>query len=111
MSEITQKQKVINRLREVGYVDNFWAIQNYMLRLGAIIHDLTKEGWIFAERSFGDGKEKKNYYYYVTNDPGLQTKDYRGLSENTRKFLEEWGPKPTPVPEQKKTESKQAELF
>lgn len=61
--EITQKQKVLNRLKETGSVDNFWAIQNYILRLGAIIHALTKEGYRFQDRSFGTGKDRKNYSY------------------------------------------------
>lgn len=62
-----QKTVVKNRIREVGHVDNFWAIQNYILRLGAIIHTLRKEG-MMLEGAFGKelGKDKvewKNYYY------------------------------------------------
>lgn len=69
---ITQKQKVINRFNEVGYVDNLWAIDNYMLRLGAIIHDLKKDGLKFVGK-FGTGKNKKNYYYYLaTHQIGQQ---------------------------------------
>ena len=64
---MTQKEKVLDRIKEIGYVDNFWAIQNYMLRLGAIIHQLSKEGIEF-ERKFGKelGKDRplwKNFYY------------------------------------------------
>jgi len=62
--KLSQKQRVINRINEVGYVDNFWAINNYILRLGAIIHELTKEGWNFNKRKFGEGSHKKNFYYY-----------------------------------------------
>ena len=41
---MTQKEKIVARLNKVGYVDNFWAIDNYILRLGAIIHQLSKGG-------------------------------------------------------------------
>lgn len=68
-SSTTQKQRVLDRINEIGCVDNFWAIQNYILRLGAIIHDLTKEGWVFR-RVFGDNNHKKNSYYYPLLRPG-----------------------------------------
>lgn len=35
-----QLMRVLARIDEVGYVDNFWAIDNYILRLGAIIHSI-----------------------------------------------------------------------
>lgn len=63
--KLTQKQKILNRIEEVGYVDNFWAIQNYILRLGAVIHSLQDDGYSF-DRRFGRGKNKKNYYYFST---------------------------------------------
>lgn len=59
----TQKDRVKARIEDVGYVDNFWAIANYILRLGAIILQLKKEGYIF-ETAWGEGKEKKNFHYY-----------------------------------------------
>lgn len=64
----TQKQKVIDRLNSVGYVDNFWCIKNYMLRLGAIILDLKKDGYTFRT-CWGTGAEKKNYHYYLVSRP------------------------------------------
>lgn len=71
---MTQKERVIARILEVGYVDNFWAIDNFMLRLGAIIYDLQKENWEFAERKFGEHSHRKNYYYYVSKTPKGITK-------------------------------------
>lgn len=65
---MTQKQQVIGRLDSTKSVSNFWAIENYILRLGAIIHDLKAEGWEFRGE-FGTGKEKKNFYYHVTKRP------------------------------------------
>ena len=67
----TQTQIVLDRINEVGYVDNFWAIQNYILRLGGIIYKLRKDGMNFSG-AFGKelGKERaywKNYYYTYVN--------------------------------------------
>lgn len=64
---MTQEQVVLQRVKVIGYVDNFWAIENYILRLGAIICQLKKQGLKF-EGHYGKeiGKEKrlwKNYYY------------------------------------------------
>lgn len=68
---MTQKDKVIAKLNLDGHVSNFWAIDNYMLRLGAIIHDLKRDGWEF-ETSWGEGSERKNFYYKVTKKPELK---------------------------------------
>jgi hypothetical protein len=70
---MTQKLKVKNRIEEIGYVDNFWAIESYILRLGAIIYELRKEGYDFMG-AFGKemGKDKplwKNYYYTAIKKP------------------------------------------
>ena len=63
----TQAERVVAKLERDGYVDNFWAIENYILRLGAIIYRLTKQGMVF-DRAFGKrlGKGRhlwKDYYY------------------------------------------------
>lgn len=65
---MSQRQKVLVRVYEVGYVDNFWAIENYILRLGAIIHGLRKDGMHFTG-AFGkelgyDREYWHNYYYH-----------------------------------------------
>lgn len=64
---ITQEQRVRERIAEVGYVDNFWAIENYILRLGAIVYSLRRGG-MRLDGAFGKelGKDKplwKNFYY------------------------------------------------
>ena len=64
---MNQREKVETRIKEVGYVDNFWAIDNYILRLGAIIYKLRMDG-VILNGAFGKelGKERrlwKNYYY------------------------------------------------
>lgn len=65
---MTQKQKVIQRLVKVGYVDNFWAIKNYILRLSGIMYGLKKKIKFEGKTGFELNKPKKlhkNYYYLV----------------------------------------------
>ena len=64
----TQEEKVIEKLELDGFVSNFWAIDNYMLRLASIISMLKKKGWEFRSE-YGDDREKKNYYYYLVKRP------------------------------------------
>lgn len=62
---MTQKEIIKNRLEEVGYVDNYWSIENKVsLRLGAIIHILKKEGYEFKPYWVG-----KNYHYKLLSRP------------------------------------------
>ena len=68
MSGQTQKERVIDRLREDGCVDNFWAFHNSILRLGAIIHGLRMEGWEI-DGSFGVGNHRKNFIYTLVEEP------------------------------------------
>lgn len=66
MSRQTQKQIVIDKLKEEGRVDNFWAFHNYILRLGAIIHGLREDGWEIDGR-YGEGNHSKNFIYTWMN--------------------------------------------
>lgn len=61
---ITQKDKILKKLNESGMIDNFWAIRNGVLRLGARIHDLKREGFLFTEK-YGEGTNRKNFYYFL----------------------------------------------
>lgn len=83
MEKLTQKEIVKDILRRDGVIDNFWCINNYILRLGAIICDLQKEGWKF-ERKWGENEHRKNSYYYVKVQGGdghdLAKKDSRWCS-------------------------------
>jgi len=73
MEHESQKKIVINRLLLCDEVDNFWAIHNYILRLGHIMWLLKKEGWEFNTgfgKKFGySSKQNKNYYYKVKKIP------------------------------------------
>lgn len=73
----SQKERVKQKIKEDGYADNFWAIENYILRLGAVIYSLSKEGMVF-KRAFGKelGKERKywkNFYYIHAEEPKQET--------------------------------------
>jgi hypothetical protein len=67
MKRSTQIEVVINRLNKVGYVDNFWAINHYILRLGAVIYLLKRDYGYGFETGFGKTKQnRKNYYYHLS---------------------------------------------
>lgn len=78
---ISQKELVLQKLENDGYVDNFWAIKNHILRLGAVIYDIrndadtkdlplaralgTECGYRFAHLSPQQRKsQKKNWHYF-----------------------------------------------
>lgn len=66
---ISQREIVENRLKETGYVDNYWAIENKVsVRLGAIIHNLQKRGWHFDQERSGYLPQTKNWRYYLRKD-------------------------------------------
>lgn len=68
MKSNSQRNLVIARLRENGSVSRNWCLERYISRLGAIICDLTKEGWEFkAEyKEVGAGKD---YVYTLVKSP------------------------------------------
>jgi hypothetical protein len=57
---MTQKERVLQRIKEVGYIDNVWCFTNRILRLGAIIFDLKEDGMDFRTEMPPD----KNCHYY-----------------------------------------------
>ena len=65
---MNQIETVKNRVLETGSVDNLWAINNNILRLGAIIHKLKRRDNMCFTGKFGKelGMERrywKNFYY------------------------------------------------
>jgi len=66
---MNQTEKVLNRIMTHGSVDNFWAMKNYILRLGARIKDLKTKGYkIYGEYGKALGKPRsfwKNFYYFL----------------------------------------------
>lgn len=65
---MTQKEKVLQRINKVGYVDNYWAIKNYILRLGALMFRLKKEIEFEGKSGLELNKPRrlhKNYYYVL----------------------------------------------
>jgi len=74
---MSQTEKVIEQLKENGFVSRNWALQNYISRLGAIICNLKKEGWKFRA-DYYKTQWGKDFRYYVEampdNIPILQPK-------------------------------------
>jgi len=66
--KVTQKQKIIERFKQDGFVTNFWAIDNYILRLASIISMLRKEGWNIKTEYKGV-KGHKNCKYHLLEIP------------------------------------------
>lgn len=62
--KVTQKDRVVKRLKDVGQITRNECLRNYISRLGAIICDLTKEGWSFDTKNV-----KGDYVYVVTKAP------------------------------------------
>lgn len=65
---LTQGERVIARMDEVGYCDNLWAIENHILRLAAVIADLKRKGYEFTGK-FGSNEHAKIFYYYLLRKP------------------------------------------
>ena len=65
----TQLEVVLDMANKVGYIDNFWAINHFILRLGAIIYKLKARGYKFYGKfGYEVNKKKadhKNYYYFI----------------------------------------------
>lgn len=65
MKKPTQEQIVTMRLNRYGQINNLWAINNGMWRLGAIICELRKKGMKIEGEYLpnADGGQSKIYNY------------------------------------------------
>lgn len=62
----TQSQIIKDKLVEDGRIDNKWAIEHYIWRLGARISDLRQSGWkIDGDFKRVKGKKTKVFEYYL----------------------------------------------
>ena len=67
---MTQKDVVANLLRKRGCVDNFFCIDNKItIRLGAVIHALKRDSWIFDDQKSGFIPDTKNWRYVLKEVP------------------------------------------
>lgn len=65
----TQCDVVRNKLEKEGEISNFWAFQNYILRLGARIKNLRDNGMqIIGSYEMKKGKVTKNYIYRLVKN-------------------------------------------
>ncbi len=78
---MTQRETIIQKLNQDGFVSRNWALDRRISRLRAIIYDLKKEGWNFK----GEHRLKDNDYYYFTAEKVDELSNYRKEQE----FLEE----------------------
>lgn len=67
----TQEQRIVGKLRKDGFITRNEALRNYVSRLGAIICDLTKKGWLF-NAEFVKTPNGKDYRYDVIKSPTPQ---------------------------------------
>lgn len=74
MKSDSQKLKVIAYFRQNRQVNRNWALQNYISRLGAIMCDLKKTGWVFRG-GYIEENGGKNYYYFLLTDPDEKPKE------------------------------------
>lgn len=72
MKTKSQKEIIKEQLRANGYVSRNWALDNFISRLGAIIADLKKEGFVF-NASYNEG----NYEYHLAHAPKRQVQDVK----------------------------------
>ncbi len=64
----TQEERILEQINMLGYVTNFWAIHNYILRLASVINAMRKKGYEF-EVIYGHGDQRKNCIYKLTKRP------------------------------------------
>lgn len=70
----TQTQIVLDRLNETGEIDNGYCLDRAprrITRLGAIICDLSKDGYIFNREYIKDkeGNKTRNFRYTLISKP------------------------------------------
>ena len=62
----TQEARVIERIKEVGYVDRNWCLANYISRLAALVPVIEKKynkTFVGLHGKEIHGGEENNYYY------------------------------------------------
>lgn len=72
--QITQEDKILDKLIKEGYFDNFWCIKNFILRAGMHAHHLRGDGYNLIG-IYGDKinnytpkeklKNRKNWHYIL----------------------------------------------
>ena len=64
----TQREIIISKLSEDGFVSRNWCLQSYISRLANYIFDLKQEGWQFTQDYYRT-QWGKDYRYYVVSMP------------------------------------------
>ena len=65
---MSQREKIIDMLKTQGYVSRNYCINNRIsIRLGAIIHNLKKDGWVLTGE-----KSNNDFIYWLEKSPQLK---------------------------------------
>lgn len=73
MKNDTQRKWVLEQIEEQGFITRNQCLRNYISRLGAIICDLTKEGYVFTAE-YQKTPNGKDYVYTLVNKPPVEQK-------------------------------------
>jgi hypothetical protein len=71
---MTQTARIIEQLEDKGFVTRNWALSQYISRLGALICDLKKEGWVFTQE-YTETPYGKDYTYTLISKPNQPTRE------------------------------------
>jgi len=83
----SQRDVVLEILKDKGVIDNFWAFNNYILRLGAIIFELRREGYIITTK-YEHVAGKKNCHYYLQEGVNVSQKNIVEIFTKAKRELE-----------------------
>ena len=67
-NNLSQRERIINKLLKDGEVSRNHALQNYISRLGAIICDLQTDGWQLRGE-YLKTNNGKDFVYYLISSP------------------------------------------
>jgi hypothetical protein len=68
MKKPSQRQQVLDQLKEARRVSRNWCLQNRITRLSALIHDLEAQGFIFNAH-WEKTDHGKDYVYELLDTP------------------------------------------
>lgn len=75
MIKLSQKEQIIKKLLDDGFVSRNWALQNYIGRLASRMTDLKDEGWEFRTENVEENGGM-NFYYYPLRSPRKKVEYY-----------------------------------
>ena len=80
MTDMTQQQRIIEKLEEDGQVSNIWCVDNFILRGSERIRELQKAGWVFSKERGRRGK----FTYFLVQKPITTKTEVKPLTSDHR---------------------------